>query len=114
MTGPHASLEQHLEDLLEVAAFLRRPTSSSMPKSRTRACTTRLSTRRRGAAGRLAGGSTGRGRSPAPAKAWRLLREATEGRELGDVSTLGGPIVVTLLKSRIAADGGGRALWTSW
>jgi len=44
----------------------------------------------------------------------RLLREATEGRELGDVSTLGGPIVVTLLKSRIAADGGGRALWTSW
>ncbi len=68
MTGPHASLEQHLEGLLEVAAFLRRPTLSSMPRSRTRACTTRLPTRRRGAAGRLASGSTGRGRSPAPAR----------------------------------------------
>ncbi len=44
----------------------------------------------------------------------RLLREVTEGRELGDVSTVGDPTVVTLLTSRIAADGGGRALWTSW
>jgi hypothetical protein len=44
----------------------------------------------------------------------RLLRDVTEGRELGDVPTLGDPTVVTLLTSRIAADGGGRALWTSW
>ena len=44
----------------------------------------------------------------------RLLREVTEGRELGDVSTVGGPTVVTMLTSWIAADGGGRALWTSW
>ncbi len=111
MTGPHASLARHLEDLLEVAVFLRRPTSSRMPKSRTRACTTRLSTRRRGAAGRLDW-------------AWpfarsgkimrRLLRDVTEGRELGDVCTLGDPTVVTTLTSRIAADGGGRALWTLW
>ncbi len=44
----------------------------------------------------------------------RLLREVTEGRELGDVSTVGGPTVVTMLTSWIAADGGGWALWTSW
>ena len=44
----------------------------------------------------------------------RRLRGVTEGRELGDVSHLGDPIVVTTLTSRIAADGGGRALWTSW
>ena len=68
MTGPHASLARHLEGLLEVAAFVRRPTLSSMPKSRTRAWTTRLSMRRCGAAGRLAGGSTGGGRSPGPAR----------------------------------------------
>ena len=68
MTGPHASLARHLEGLLEVAAFLRRPTLSSMPRSRTRAWMTRLSMRRCGAAGRLAGGSTGGGRSPAPAR----------------------------------------------
>jgi len=47
-------------------------------------------------------------------KIMRRLRGVTDCRELGDVSTLGGPIVVTLLKSRIAADAGGRALWTSW
>jgi hypothetical protein len=29
----------------------------------------------------------------------------TEGRELGDVSTLGDPAVVTTLKTRIAVDG---------
>jgi acetyl-CoA synthetase len=44
----------------------------------------------------------------------RLLRDVTEGRELGDVSPLGDPTVMTTLRSRIAADGGGRALWTSW
>jgi hypothetical protein len=44
----------------------------------------------------------------------RLLRDVTEGRELGEVSTLGDPTVVTMLTSRIAADGGGRAPWTSW
>jgi len=44
----------------------------------------------------------------------RLLRDVTEGRELGDVCTLGDPTVVTTLTSRIAADGGGRALWTLW
>ncbi len=43
----------------------------------------------------------------------RRLRGVTEGRELGDVSHLGDPTVTTLT-SRIAADGGGRALWTSW
>jgi acetyl-CoA synthetase len=35
----------------------------------------------------------------------RLLRDMTEGRELGDVSTLGDPAVVTTLKTRIAVDG---------
>jgi hypothetical protein len=47
-------------------------------------------------------------------KIMRRLRGVTEGRELGDVSPLGDPTVVTTLTSRIAADGGGRALWTSW
>ena len=36
----------------------------------------------------------------------RLLRDVTEGRELGDVSTLGDPTVVTTLKSRVAVEGG--------
>ena len=113
MTGPHASLEQPLEKLLEVASFSAPVGFVEHAKVTARACAARLSTRRRGAPSMLASGSTGRGRSPAPGKIMRRLREVTEGRELDEVSTLGDLTVVTTLKPRIAIDGGGSALWMS-
>jgi hypothetical protein len=115
MTGPYASLGQHLEELLEVASFSppadfvepAKVTDASVYDAAVGAQAWRCAQARQWLdwAGPFA-------RSRKIMR--RLLRDVTDGDELDEVSTLGDPTVMTTLKSRIAVDGGGRAPWTSY